>query len=43
MPPQQGKALLDLFDDMREFGSHGGLRSVAAQIGAPFSTAAPAR
>jgi hypothetical protein len=43
MPPQQGQALLDLFDDMRELGSHGGLRLVAAWIGAPFSTAAPAR
>jgi hypothetical protein len=43
MPPQQGQALLDLFHDMRQLGSHGGLRSVAAWIGAPFSTAAPAR
>jgi hypothetical protein len=26
MPPQQGQTLLDLFRDMRDLGSHGGLR-----------------
>jgi hypothetical protein len=30
MPPQQGQILLDLFHDMRQLGSHGGLRLIAA-------------
>jgi hypothetical protein len=28
MPPQQGKALLDVLGKMRDLGSHGGLRCV---------------
>jgi hypothetical protein len=27
MPPQQGQTLLDLIGEMRDLGSHGGLRA----------------
>jgi hypothetical protein len=32
MPPQQGQTLLDLFHQMPDLGSHGGLRCVAGPM-----------
>jgi hypothetical protein len=34
MPPQQGQTLLDLFHEMRDLGSHGGLRYGAGLLSA---------